>query len=304
MKNLLLLFLITTVIYADNNQSSIDQYHDNLCEILVSTSNSIDNYFIEESNSSIGSSTHAEFSSSVAMENSQAFEKSVRLRLRLSLPKIQKNLSLVFEDENNDNSLYDRTTLNEEKLVDKSYYLRLEYFKFIKKKFNLVAGAGLRIRHGNLVPYLNLRSRFDLYKEKPIKSSLYNRLRFYSDGEIEDIFEFNTHYKFDESAYAIFRNQLTLSNLDNIETLYHDISLVKELNKKKQLSVGGGVRSVLKNFKDYSVEYCHLHTLYHHLFYKNWGYYQVAPSVLWRESNQFRTSYRLMLNFGILFKKG
>jgi len=303
MKNLLLLFFITTVIYADNNQSDIDEYHDNLCKILVSTSNSIDNYFIE-ANSSISSTTHAEFSSSMAMENSQSFEKSVRLRLRLSLPKIQKNLRLIFEDENNDNSLYDRTTLNEEKLIDKSYYLRLEYFKFIKKKFNLVAGAGLRIRHGNLVPYLNLHARFDLYEEKPIKSSFYNRFRFYSDGEIEDIFEFNTLYRFDRSAYAIFRNQLTFSNLDNVETLYHDISLVKELNEKKQLSVGGGIRSELKNFKDYNVEYCHLHTLYHHLFYKNWGYYQVAPSVLWRESNHFSISYRLMLNFGILFNKG
>jgi len=303
MKNLFLLLFITTIVYADRNQSSIDEYHDNLCELLVSTSNSIDNYFIEE-NSSVSSTTHAEFSSSFAIEDNQEFEKDIRFRLRLSLPKIQKNLRLIFEDENNDNSFYDRTTLNDEKLIDKSYYLRLEYFKFIKKKFNLVAGAGLRIRHGNLVPYLNLRSHFDLYDKLAIKSGLYNRLRFYSDGDIEDVFEFNTRYTFDNSAYAIFRNQLSLSNLDNFEALYHDISLVKELNKKKQLSVGAGIRSELNNFKHYDVDYYHLHTLYHHLFYKGWGYYQVAPSILWRESNHFKISYRLMLNFGIFFNKG
>lgn len=303
MKVLVLVSLVMLNIYAENNSSLLDVYHDDLCKVLVKTSNSIDNYFIEE-NSSVSSTTRAELSTSFAMEANQEFEKDVRFRLRLNLPKIQKNLRLIFEDESNDESLYDRTTLNDEHLIDKSYYLRLEYFKIMKKKLNMVAGAGLRVRQGNLVPYLNLRSRYDLYKDKGIKSAFYNRFRFYTDGEIEDIFEFNSLYDIDSSLHTIFRNQLSFSNKDEFEIAYHNVSLVKQLHKKRQLSLGIGLRGYLKNFKNYSVEYYHFHTLYHHLFYKDWIYYQVAPSVLWRESNNFNISYRLMLNFGIFFKNG
>ena len=301
--SLLILSLLLSQLFAQSSMDVLEEYHDELCTILVNTSNSIDDYFVEGNDSTPRSTTYAELSTSVAMEANQEFEKDVRLRLRLSLPKIQKNLRLIFEDENNDNSLYDRTTLNDERLRDKSYYLRVEYFKFIKEKFNLALGAGLRVRQRHLVPYLNLRSRYDLYKDNKIKSSFYNRLRFYSDGATEDILEFNNIYTFDDTVYAILKNQLSYSNEKSYEIAYHDLSLIKELNEKKQLRVGMGIRSDLKNFKHYNIEYYHIHTLYHHLFYKKWLYYQVAPSILWREENGFDISYRLMLNFGVYFKK-
>jgi hypothetical protein len=303
MRKIFILSVLFSKIYAQTNMEILEEYRDELCTILVNTSNSIDDYFIDDDSHHLQSKTYAKFSTSVAMESHQKFEHDMRLRLRLNLPKIQKNLRIVFEDENNDNSLYDRTTLNDEKLRDKSYYLRVEYLKLIKKKFNFGLGVGLRVRQGNLVPYLNFRSRYNLFKNESFKSVLRNRFRYYSDGEIEDTFEFNNLYIFDSSVYAILRNQLSYSNKDNDESTYHDLSLIKKLTKKKKLSVGMGVRSNLVHFKEYAVEYYHIHTLYHHLFYKNWLYYQVAPSALWRENNNFSISYRLMLNFGILFKK-
>ncbi len=298
-----IIIILFSKVYAQSNMEILEEYHDELCNILVNTSNSIDNYFIDDNSSSLKSTTHAKFSTSVAMESNQKFEKDMRLGLRLNLPKIQKNLRIIFEDDNYDNSFYDRTTLNNEKLRDKSYYLRLEYLKLIKKKFNLALGLGLRVRQGNLVPYLNFRSRYDVFTNETFKSLFRNRFRYYSDGEIEDIFEFNNLYSFDNSVYAILGNKLSYSNQDSYEIAYHDLSLIKKLSDKKQLSVGMGIRSNLVNFKHYDVEYYHIHTLYHHLFYKNWLYYQVVPSILWRETNSFSTSYRLMLNFGILFKK-
>ena len=296
----ILLFFFPIFIFADANLTVLDKYHDKLCEALITTSNHIDDYFIDD-NRTTSSTTHAEFSTSIAMEANQKFENDVRLRLRLNLPKIQESLRLVFEDENSDDTLYDRTTLNDTELIDKSYYLRLEYFKLVKEKFNLVLGAGLRIRQGHLIPYLNLRSRLDLYKSEKFKSAFYNRFRFYSDGEIENILEFNSVYTFDDTVYTVFSNQLRYSDKEHFQILYDDVSLIKQLNEKKELNVGCGIRSTLMDFKDYEVEYYHVHTLYHHLFYKNWLYYQVAPSVLWRRENNFNVSYRLMLNLGIMF---
>jgi len=303
MARIILIFSLFFSHLFSDNINYIEKYHDELCNILINTSNSIDDYFVEGDSSTQGSTTYAELSTSVAMEVNKVLEKDLRLRLRLSLPKIQKNLRLILEDENNDDSLYDRTSLNDEDLVDKSYYLRLEYLKFIKKQFNLALGVGLRIRNGNLVPYFNLRSRLDFYKGDKLRTSFYNRFRFYSDGESEEIAELNIIYTFNSTFYAIFRNQLSYSNRDNYENIYHDISFIKELNQQKKVSVGVGIRSRSENVKKYGVNYYHVHTRYHHLFYKKWLYYQIAPSILWREEHGFDLSYRLMLNFGIFFKK-
>ncbi|MBU1667830.1 hypothetical protein KKC13_05380 [bacterium] len=301
-KKLLLLLLLITSIYAEDNTSVWDQYHDTLCMALINTSNSIDNYFIEE-NSSDSSTTSAQFSTSFAMENNQDLEKDIRLRLRLNLPKIQKNLRLVFEDENNDNALYDGTTLNDERLENKRYYLRLEYFNFMKYKLNMVAGGGVRIRQNTLVPYFNLRSQYNAYQDDTLKSEFYNRFRFYSDGEIENIFEFNALYHINTSLFAVWRNQLRFDTEEEFETLTSDLSLIKSLEEKTQVSVGLGIINQLTNLKNPNIEYYHLHTLYHHVFYKDWLYYQLAPSVLWRESNDFEISYRFMVNFGVLFNR-
>lgn len=297
----LLLLLLTISISAEESMGVIDQYHNDLCTALIHTSNSIDNYFIEEDRGTSSSRTSAQLSSSFALENHQKLEKYIRFRLRLNLPKIQKNLRLVFEDENNDNALYDGTTLNDKNFDAKRYYLRIEYFNFIKYKLNMVAASGLRIRQGNLVPYLNLRSRYDAYQGERLKSEFFNRFRFYSDGEIENIFEFNSLYSIDPSLYAVWSNQLLYDNEDAYERIVDDLSLVSVLDEKRQISAGVGITNQLKNFKNLNVEYYHLHTLYHHVFYKKWLYYQLAPSVLWRERNHFQISYRFMVKLGVLF---
>ncbi len=299
---ILALLIFSSSLHADNNITLLDKYHDDLCQILVDTSNSIDDYFVESNSTEKSSTTWAEVINSFAIENGQSFEKDLRLRLRLSLPKIQKNLRLVFEDETNDNTLYDSTKLTNERLEEKNYYLRLEYFKYVKKSLNMAFAGGVRIRDAHLVPYLNMRSRYNLYDKEKVNSEFYNRFRYYTDGEIENTFEFNTKYKIDDSLDFFWRNQLSYSNKEEFQTVINDVSWIKTLNEKEQVGAGFGIVSRLKNFKKPNSDYIHFHVLFHHIFYKDWMYYQVAPSILWRESNNFQTSYRYMMNLGVIFK--
>jgi hypothetical protein len=300
-KFIVFILLFSSFLSSDDNVTLIDKYHDDLCQVLVDTSNSIDDYFVESNCTEETSTTRAELINSFAIESHQGFEKDIRLRLRLSLPKIQKNLRLVFEDETNDNTLYDSTKLSNEHLEEKNYYLRLEYFKFVKKSLNMAFAGGVRIRDAHLVPYANIRSRYSLYDKGKLESELYNRFRYYTDGEIEDAFEFNSKYSINSSLEVFFRNQLSYSNKEEFQTLINDIAWIKTLNDKEQVGAGFGLVSRVKNFKKSDTDYVHFHVLFHHIFYKDWMYYQVAPSVLWRESNEFKTSYRYMMNFGILF---
>ncbi|HIP51639.1 MAG TPA: hypothetical protein EYG94_06075 [Campylobacterales bacterium] len=159
-------------------------------------------------------------------------------------------------------------------MEDKRYYLRLEYFNYVKDTFNLQLGGGVRFRDGNLVPYLNINSKYTLYEKNKHKSQFLNRFRYYSDGEIEN----------------------------NFEHLFNDVSLVHFFNKKQQINLGLGISSSVEKLEKLYVDYYYLHSSFHHLFYKDWVYYELSPSILKRNINNFRTSYRFLVNFGIYFK--
>jgi len=295
------LIFIFSLLSAQEDMSLLDKYHDGLCEILVNTSNSIDNFFIQDSNTSLSSRTHAELLTSLAKETYTDMEKDIRFRLRLDLPKIQKNLRLVFEDESSDDLLYDSTTLNNQKLKDKPYYLRLDYFSYIKNTFNTRIGGGIRFRSGHLVPYLNIHSKYELYNKNNHKSQLLNRFRYYSDGKIENNFQFNSLYTIYDDIYVTWDNDFYYSRDNAFETLSDDLSLVYLLSEKKQLNLGLGISSDVEKFQKLNVEYYYLHSSFYHLFYKDWVYYKLSPSILKRRINGFKPSYRFLVNVGIYF---
>ncbi len=297
-----LILLLFSLLSAKDKPSLFEQYHDTLCEVLVDTSNSIDDYFVEGNGRLTSSTTSAEFSISFAKEKYLNMEKDVRLRLRLNLPKIQKNLRLIFEDENSDDLLYDGTTLDNQKLKDKRYYLRLEYFSYVKDALNIRLGGGVRFRNGNIVPYLNINSKYELYNNSNHKSQLFNRFRYYSDDEIENNFEFNSLYTIDDDMYLTLNNNFYYSSENEFEILFDDLVFVYNFNKKQQTNFGLGISSNIEKFKKLKVEYYFLHSTFYHLFYKDWVYYEVSPSLLKRRVNDFKTSYRFLVHFGIHFK--
>ena len=300
-KKLIILFF-PIFLLSNDNLNVFDYYHESLCSVLVNTSNSIDDYFIED-NLSTSSTTYAEFSTLVAKESHSKLEKDIRFHLRLNLPKIQKNLRLYFEDESSDNLLYDGTALDNEQWKNKNYYLRLEFLKYVKDEFNVRVGAGVRFRESHLVPYYNIRSNYGLYSKNKLDVTLYNRFRHYSDGEIENNFEVNSLYTItDDTLFMTFRNGLYYSSDESEETLSSSLSFIRLFNEKQQMTLGVGAVSTLDSFQDYNLEYYYLQSTFHHLFYKDWLYYEVSPSILKRESNDFDISYRMLVKLGIYFK--
>jgi hypothetical protein len=301
-QKILFSILFSFFIYASETPI-FDQYHNSLCEALLSTSNKIDNYFID-GNKTEKSQTYAELITSIAYETKElGFENDIRIRLRLDLPKIEKNLRLVFEDESSDNLLYDGTSLDNQKLQDKEYYLRLEYFNYIREQFNLRLGGGIKIRESNLVPYLTTRLKYYIVKNDKTKIEFFNRFRYYTDSEIENSFEFNSILNIKPDTYLINHNNYFYSNENPFQVLANDITILHLLNEKKHLSYGVGISTNIDELQSSFVEYYHLHATWHHLFYKNLVYYELVPSILQRGVNNFQTSYRLLVNFGIYFNK-
>ena len=298
-KHFISLLLFSLLLNADNSNTFIDKYHNVLCQALIDSSNKIDNYFIED-NETIHNKTRAHFSTYMAKETYSGREKDIRFRLRLDLPKIKKHLRLIVEDEDSDNLLNDNTRLNDERVQEKQYHLRFEYFKFLTDKFKAKPGGGVRIRSNHLVPYFNYDMSYDFIKTDKMESRLANRFRFYTDGELEDTFEFNSLYNFNETFYAVFRNAIRYDE-SPIQTSFSTIAFFTSFAKNKYINWGIGSTNVFENFNHREVDNFQLYSSWYHIFYKDWAYYEVSPSILKRTSNDYKTSYRLLLSFGIYF---
>jgi hypothetical protein len=105
-----------------------------------------------------------------------------------------------------------------------------------------------------------------------------------------------------QDLYLTWNNNFYNSSENEFKSLFNDLSIVHFFNKKQQLNVGLGIFSSIENFDKLYVDYYYLHSSFHHLFYKNLVYYEVSPSILKRNINNFKTSYRFLVNFGIYFK--
>jgi hypothetical protein len=141
---------------------------------------------------------------------------------------------------------------------------------------------------------------YDFVKDKMMESTLANRFSFYTDGELENTVEFNSLYNFNETFYGMFRNAFRYDE-SSVQTSFSTISFLTTFSDKKHINWGLGSTNIFENFNHREVNNFQLYSSWYHVFYKDWAYYEVAPSILKRESNDYKTSYRLLLSFGIYF---
>ncbi len=297
MSKFLYLLILSSLLFGDFNTTILDIYHDKLSQILVESSNSVDDYFIE-THSIKKSKTQAELKTSFAVESNRESEYALRFRLRINLPKIQKKFRLFFEDEDSDNIFYDGTKLdNRYRVNNKSYFLRLDFFDYIFKKIDFTSGFGVKFRKFNLYPYVNLKVKY-LFENRDFIAN--SRFRLYSDGKFENAVTLSKIEHLKKNIYILYRNFFKYKDRTNSTTIINSISMTKIISHKQELTTGVSFASRLDALKAY-LSYQQLYIAYREIFYKNWLYYEVSPSILWREENNFDSSYRCMFNLGMKF---
>ena len=297
MYKFLYLLILSSLLFGDFNTTILDIYHDKLSNILVDSSNSVDDYFID-TNSTKKSKTQAELKTSFAVESNRKSEYALRLRLRVNLPKIQKKFRLLFEDEDSDNIFYDGTKLdNRYRVNNKSYFLRLDFFDYIFKKIDFTSGVGVKFRKFHLYPYINIKVKY-LFENRDFIAN--SRFRLYSDGKFENAVTLSKIEHLKKNIYILYRNFFKYKDRTNSTTIINSISVNKIISTKKELTAGVAFTSRLDALKAY-LSYQQLYFAYRDIFYKDWLYYEVTPSILWREENNFDSSYRFMFNLGIKF---
>jgi hypothetical protein len=297
-----LLNILSSLLFSiDLNTTLIDKYYDTLCQVLVDSSNSIDDYFIESDTNITENKTEAELKTYFAIENGQNAEYAMRLRLRIDLPKIKDKLRLILEDEDSDNIFNDGTELdNQLKIENKYYFLRLDYFRYIKEKLNITSGIGVRFKMSSILyPYINIKARYMIKEYNAVVS---NRFRIYSDKKVENTLSLNKMEYFDDNAYILFRNFIKYRNNTDITPIVNSLSITKIISEKQKATIGASLSSEFVNLRSY-IRYPQIYISYRDKLYKDWAYYEITPSILWREENNYDKSYRFMFSIGANFKK-
>jgi len=298
----LYLLILLPIAHADLNTTLLDNYHHEICNWLMETSNDIDNYFIE-SNESLQSKTYAELKLSSAIETARTQEYALRLRLRLNLPKLQKKLHIIFEDEESDDLSSDGTSLHTNyNPEDQSYFLRIEYLNYIRQKFDFTAGPGIRFRQSSLHPYLNFKAKYKLEEGEIYQSLLFNRFRVYIDGDFENSVGFDRFHYLDPQFFTLFHNSLTYRSWEKESTLYNAFSLIYSVKKDEKFVIGSSMTTLFDD-QESTIDHLQFYVLYRHRLYKKWSYIELNPSLLRRKENDYGLSARFMVNVGVRFQK-
>jgi len=300
-KYLSFIIILSSMLSAEFNTTILDKYHESLCNILVNSSDSIDNYFVE--GSSVGSKTSAQLKTSYAIESERKAEYALRLRLHLSLPKIQEHLHLIFEDTQSDDLLDDGTNLlNEKHIQNINYTLKVEVSDNIIKDFNIKWLLGTRFRKSFLHPFMSMKAKRVLANDD-IKTVVFNnRFRFFDNMNYEEVASINRMDKMKDNLYMVLENIFRYRSETANNELITRLTGRKLLGNKQELSTGMSIYSSFKNGR-YNIIYPEVFTRYYSMFYKDWLYYEVSPSVLWRHEHNYRATLRVMFNLGVIFKK-
>jgi hypothetical protein len=283
---------------AEFNTTLLDIYHKKISEILIETSQSVDDFFTDTNLSNIKNKTQAQIKTSFAVENGREAEYSIRFRLKLHLPKLQNRFKLIFEDEDSDDIFYDGSKLdNQYKLENKNYFLRVDYYNYVAKKIDFTLGVGVKFKKLNIYPYLNFKTKY-LFEDKNIL--LKNRFRLYSNREYSDTITISKVKKLNNESYILFRNFIRYKNNNKNRDMINSISLTKSLTKHREATIGFLLKEHFQIYK-YYFDYPQLYFGYRSPLYKKWLYYEINPSILWREENNYKRSFRIMFNIGVNF---
>jgi len=296
----ILIILISLMLKADFNATLLDIYHKKISQILIDTSRSVDDFFIETNSSNIKNKTQAQIKTSFAIENGREAEYALHFRLRLHLPKLQNRFRLIFEDEDSDDIFYDGSKLDSQyKLENKNYFVRVDYYDYVVKKIDFTFGVGLKFKKLNIYPYLNFKTKY-LFEDKSIL--LKNRFRLYSNREYSDTITVSKVKRFNDNSYLLFRNFIRYRSSSKNRDMVNSISITNSLPKHREVTAGFLLKEHFQIYK-YYFDYPQLYFGYRSPIYKNWLYYEINPSILWREENNYKRSFRVMFNIGVNFNK-
>lgn len=285
------------------NIALANNIHQSLSENIISLSNAIDNFFVEERMDEEGSHSRVVLGFLITTEDAESVHSEYLLKARLHLPKTQNKLRLVvessmdFEQETaEDNFADDLRQVSE----DAEYSTALQFIFTESQFWQISNSAGVRFS-SSLNPFYRLRLRrvflFGEWESRITQSFYWFEQEGFGETTAID-FErkINKHFFFRATSRATIVEEEPGEISAN-----QNFSLFQPLSSKKGLVYSIGADGHLNHPAQASRYYINIR--FRHNFYKKWAFYEVVPGVNFYRADAFVPASYILLKLDIVIGK-
>jgi len=217
---------------------------------------------------------------------------ALRVRARLSLPKINQRLSLVFEDESQDgNRLRSVPTVNEAALALRMLVLNLQ-------RFQIETDAGVR-SGPDLFARARLLKSWSLGRDDQF--SLRQTLRYGVREKLRAINELDYMHAFSDSTVGTLYHNLDHQQEDDAQGMFwsRGALLSRMLNTDATVAGGFGQEGVTRPDWDTTARFVWVR--YRQRFLRDWLFYEIEPRLTQARDHDWETSPSLALRLEVHF---
>ncbi len=310
MHKLFILFLLISSLSlaADDKETgssgNIDSVHERLSEWIYETSNRIDIFFSGNSEEVSGyKGTYLDTSFDTYAETYRSPRYRFNVSLRLYLPRTQKRLNLLLEDFKKTSSVdLPESDALTDTIRSNDYLLGVQYRQQESKYTRIGYGGGVRFRSMTPDPYLSGYMSRSFYFFDRWELLLRNNMRYFADYRLDNTFEAAFIKIIDESLRFSFQNAYRFLEYEHYTNeVVNSLVLEHFANQKIGLRYSLSIYNSGDNLSVFKLRYYYAGISLRHYFHRNWAYYQADTGVMFRETNSFRPSLRLMLKIGFIF---
>ena len=288
----------------------VDDTHNLLSEQISSVSDELDSFFGEERMDGDFNKSKIRFNFIATYDDVGKATYKTNISTSLILPRTQKKMNLIVEDvkenltDDDQSETGDSQNQNNVKdtVSESTLTAALQYVIFDSKNWTIDTRTGVIISEP-LDPYARLRVRRSFYLENEWESRFTQLVRW---SYLRD-WEESTGLVFDKTInkQLLFRinNGISWQKKTQLFSLGYGYSLYHQLTSNKALVYFSNISGIHKP-KIYTSGY-DLGVGYRQMIYKNWGFLEISPKVVWsREDpneNFNRTNVRIVkieFNFG------
>jgi len=310
MKYLIIFFFLLSL-HADSNVSDIfdsiyDEYQHSFSKSLHLYSENLDRY-ISSSDEEVTydddtQKTSLDMAPFVTLEDRRDPQFRFKFRASIKLPRLSKLLKLSLEDFSQSDSIDDYGSQAGNNNNGNDYLLGLEYFSYDKNLALVRFGAGIKTNKGNIDPYVSLTLRKYFYLDE-WHLTLYEKLRYFLNIHVDNRIEANLGYFIDATTKFRFINSYRYRDEESTHEFTNILRIHKLLSDKKNIYADLNIYSYEDYQNRFDISYYKVGIHYYYRFYKNWIYYEVEPSLMFRVENEYKPTARIFLSIGVLFGK-
>ncbi len=304
-----LLAIFSVSLLAQPDTYGLDDYHKFLSNWLMDKSDYLDKYISEKNDTKRLSNTRVKVAYEVGVNTSGGFSNNLDFGLSLNLPRFENKVKLTLNkvksdwnalDENGD--VVSNVGLSSKLESDNKYDLMLEYKGHRGKKSSIGLTGGLRFNKYFFEPYVGLKGKYLVFQRDKDALLLRDKLRFYVAGEIRNTIY--SKYVRDVGKYMQFGwyGNIDYSTKSDNQDFKTELLLQRSTNNYSFNRVGFVASANLTNFKNFRKQ--NFETYYKHhdkMLNKDWLYYEITPSVVWKKEDNFKSSFTLKFKIGATF---